>query len=227
MKFGIKPLKWVAMLGLALAISSNHLSAASSAGYIGDPINDLVGATDLIEAGKTTELHEAAKRGDIGAVRAYIDRGGFLDRVDGDRHTAIDHAAKQGHIDIVRLLLEHGAATKALPICVGEWANSTSIPTLHQAVHYPEIVALLLENGAKINAVDTGTTHNYTALDQAVMGNEVATLRVLLNPDNVRMGKSHLLIPRSARRNALELVELLKDRIDYETIKDIFADYNR
>ena len=55
------------------------------------------------------ELHHAIKRGDLLALRTYLERGGSLAARDRYGWTPLLMAAKQGHTPMVRTLLQAGA----------------------------------------------------------------------------------------------------------------------
>ena len=83
---------------------------------------------------RTISLVNAARAGDLTAVRAQLDRGTNVDaRWKG--LTALQFAVFEDHADVVRLLLDRGA-------------NPT--PALHQAIvaQRPDMVRLLLQRGA-------------------------------------------------------------------------------
>src|SRR5215813_15241125 len=57
-----------------------------------------------------TELHEAARRGNLDAVRRLLEHGADPNaREPGDNTTPLHWAAAHGHVDIVRALLDAGA----------------------------------------------------------------------------------------------------------------------
>jgi uncharacterized protein len=55
------------------------------------------------------ELHASIKRGDLLAVRRYLERGGQVETTDQHGWTPLLMAAKEGHTPIVRILLDAGA----------------------------------------------------------------------------------------------------------------------
>jgi ankyrin repeat protein len=58
-------------------------------------------------------LHHAAQRGDIDAVKEFLARGSDINAFDEISFTPLHHAAKEGHLDLVKVLLEAGADVNA------------------------------------------------------------------------------------------------------------------
>jgi len=52
---------------------------------------------------------QAAERGDMHAVKEYLDAGGDVNAIDEEGWTAVFEAAHRGHINIIELLIAHGA----------------------------------------------------------------------------------------------------------------------
>lgn len=67
----------------------------------------LIAATALCGCGK--KMHEAAKNGNVDAVRAQLRRGAKIERRDAEGKTPLHWAAQNGHIEVVKLLIEAGA----------------------------------------------------------------------------------------------------------------------
>jgi hypothetical protein len=63
----------------------------------------------VTNAADLDELHHAIKRGDLLALRTYLERGGSIVATDRYGWTPLLMAAKQGHTPMVRTLLEAGA----------------------------------------------------------------------------------------------------------------------
>jgi len=59
---------------------------------------------------------EAADKGDINAVKAYLETGGGVDAMDESGVTALFRAAHRGRLDIAELLVAHGANVNHLDI---------------------------------------------------------------------------------------------------------------
>jgi ankyrin repeat protein len=59
------------------------------------------------------DLHYAASRGDISAVRSLLAEGHDPNAYDDISFTPLHHAAKNGHLEIIKLLLKAGADINA------------------------------------------------------------------------------------------------------------------
>lgn len=55
------------------------------------------------------ELHKAARKGDVDAVRSLVGEGSNLDELDGVVGAPLHWAAARGHIEVVEILVEAGA----------------------------------------------------------------------------------------------------------------------
>jgi uncharacterized protein len=90
---------------------------------------------------------DAARDGDIAAVRFHLSQRVDPDTADSMNRSALFHAAYAGHEDIVKLLLERHADAN-LEDDEGETPFLAALEGKHFA-----IAALLLENGADINTI--------------------------------------------------------------------------
>jgi hypothetical protein len=102
-------------------------------------------APDKLEA-----LSEAARKGDVAAVRKLLDEGVDVNTKFRYGVTALAYACDRGHIELVKLLLERGADVNvedtfyhATPL---SWAAN---PPMGRKPEHAAIVGLLLDHGAK------------------------------------------------------------------------------
>lgn len=107
-------------------------------------------AAVILEAGAPLDLFSAAALGRVGAVRAFLQsEPGLARAVLAPRRTSVlSLAVAFGHEKLVRVLLEAGAD----PNGENQWTSC-----LHAAVDHlpdPDIVRLLLEHGANVDAGD-------------------------------------------------------------------------
>jgi ankyrin repeat protein len=94
------------------------------------------------------KLHQAAKAGDVAALRSQLAAGAPVDARDRQGRTALIWAAESTRLPAVRLLLEAGADPNA--------ADKDSERPLTRAMLYgtPPLVQALLEAGAEVNFPD-------------------------------------------------------------------------
>jgi cytohesin len=116
------------------------------------------------------DIWEAAKQGDIEAVKQYLDAGADVNAKGVGGYTSLHNAALKGHKEIVELLIAKGADLNAKGV--------GGITPLNYAVgkDHKEIVELLITKGADVNAIDAA---GQTPLDWAVGGNYKETADLL------------------------------------------------
>lgn len=104
-----------------------------------------------------TEFMEAAKRGDLRAVEAALDRGMEIDPFNG---APLNWALHEGHVEMVRLLIERGA--RIGPDDLVRAARNGTV----------EVARLVLEHGLDVNAVgDDVSTRDLPLFGAAEKGN--------------------------------------------------------
>ena len=115
-------------------------------------------------------LHEAAKRGDVGAVKSFLDKKKPLDSQDHKGITALGYAIGANRIAVVKLLLD----SRANPYAVDSSGNSG----LHYAAGYgrKELLEYLLKVGANVNQPNA---EGVTPLAAATQNRQEATIQVL------------------------------------------------
>jgi ankyrin repeat protein len=115
-------------------------------------------------------IHEAAKKGNIEAVKQHLAAGKDVNAKDYRGWTPLYFAAANGHKEFAELLVDKGADVNAM-------ADGGLTP-LHTAAlrGRKEIAELLIAKGANVNAIDAA---GQTPLDWAVGGNYKETADLL------------------------------------------------
>jgi ankyrin repeat protein len=170
-----RPFTLISLIALSFAVSSCDptpkmpLAAAAASGNEAD-VRTLLAAgappddTDAF----LTPLMSAARRGDLGIMRALIDAGADVNRHDARNHwTALLHALHKEQGGAAALLLERGADPN-------QAGGSGETPLMFAALdNDTATVSALLAHGAR---ADARTLSGETALDIAVAGGAFADL---------------------------------------------------
>lgn len=110
-----------------------------------------IGCKELTSKDETNyrSLTDAVKKGDLKAVKKFIEKGADVNMPDEDGYLPIHYAASIGDIEILKLLIEKGADVNAkkkyfypeTPLCLASEKGKA------------EVVKLLVEKGADINII--------------------------------------------------------------------------
>jgi uncharacterized protein len=154
----------------ANATDAQGLSALTVATYYGQAnIVDL-----LLARGAKDDLFAATARGDRQAVEDLLNSNPeLIHEYSSDGWSAIALAAHFGRLEIAQILLDRGADPN------GVSRNLNTNTPLHAAVvgNQREAVVLLLQNGANVNAVDSG---GWTPLGLAAHNGRGPIIEILL-----------------------------------------------
>ena len=119
-----------------------------------------IAAAVLVGCGPSVDIHEAAKDGNIKAVKQHLDAGADVNSKGGyENGTALHFAAGKGHKEIVELLIAKGVDVNAKDNRGGTPLHSTA------SGGQKEIAKLLIAKGADVNAKDED---GETPLDWAI-----------------------------------------------------------
>lgn len=163
-------------------------------------------ASSLVASGADVKkasgaLPIAARKGDMGTVRLFLDGGVGVESKNGQK--ALIEAAEKGHPDIVGLLLDRGAN-----IGVRDFAEYTP---LIRAAEYGRLdtVILLLDRGADVNAADK---FGFTSLIRASGKGHLEVVSVLIKKGadmNLRTDYGETALVRAIKDREPEVAALL------------------
>jgi uncharacterized protein len=153
-------------------------------------------------------LLDAAKRGDVAAVRALLKGGADPNTAQGDGLTALHVAAEKGSLELARVLISAGAKVGSVtrigsftplhvaaegahaeivralleagadPAAVAVPSGATPLHLAAKALNGEVTIQLLLDRGAPVNALEA--SHGQTALMMAAAAGHAGTVRELL-----------------------------------------------
>ena len=161
----------------------------------------------LVGCGPSVDIWEAAKTGNIKAVKQHLAAGPDINTKDNDGRTPLHWATYRDHKEIVDLLIASGADVNAkdvneispllhtirnenkesVELLIAKGAdvnakNDDGVTPLHDAAAkgHKEIVELLIAKGAKVNAkITSDPNQGLTALDAANQTNPPETADLL------------------------------------------------
>ncbi len=142
------------------------------------------------------ELNAAARKGDVAAVKALLDKGISPDAKWRYGMTALFPACDRGHVEVVRLLLERGAN----PNSADRFYNATPIAWALNKGH-ADIAFLLLQKGAP---------NSQQVLDAGVGKGHAELVRASLAKGGLQPFALTAALLRATRDNKKEIVGLLE-----------------
>lgn len=150
-------------------------------------IDEWLVVTNLLDIHKLgmplrTRLIDAARRGDVDAVKQLINTGIKLDAVDEMGLNALHHASKSGQNQVVHVLIEAGADVDA-PAGNGSGKTPLHLASESRTVGTSGVVQILVDSNANANARDArGSTplHGLISGEDAKLGSADVKARALL-----------------------------------------------
>ena len=185
------------------------------------------------DADSDTVLMVAARRGDVGIVKALLESGAYPNATSGVlTHTALGYGISANHAEVVKMLLDGGAnlsdndlmsaaevgnaeVVKMLldggadPNAMYRGNEETALIVAAKAGH-AEAVKVLLDGGADPNAA--GNYGKTTALTAAVRAGHAKAVKVLLDSGAMPYGgakKISTVLHRAAHAGHVEIVRML------------------
>jgi len=121
---------------------------------------------------KADALSEAARKGDVAAVKKLLDEGVNVDTKFRYNRTALSFAADRGHVEVVKLLVERSADLNVKDTFYNATALNWAInPAQGRTPRHDEVVRVLLQAGAQ---------GKEDALKAAAGRGETDTIKVIL-----------------------------------------------
>jgi len=135
----------------------------------------LVAAFALAQApaDKADALSEAARKGDVAAVKMLLDEGVDVNTKYRYNRTALSFAADRGHVEVVKLLIERGADLNVKDTFYNATALTWAInPAQGRTPKHDEVVRVLLQHGAqgKEDALKAAAARGETETIKVVLG---------------------------------------------------------
>src|SRR5437870_12792516 len=155
----------------------------------------LVGSAGRLGAADSKEeLFGAARKGNVAAVKALLDKGVDVNSKNAYGATALSYAADKGHLEIVKLLLAHKATVNVKDT----FYNATPMTWAAYRGH-ADVAKALLEAGSDEadNALGVGVSRGSVELVRVALASgkvKPATLNASLDRKSTRLNSSHVAI---------------------------------
>lgn len=171
---------------------------------------------------QSDELFDAARRGDVAAVKALLDRGVDVNTKFRYGATALSYASDKGHLEVVKLLLERKADVNVKDTFYG----ATPIIWAAEKGH-AKIVEALLASGAQ---------GRDSALQIGASGGNLELVKVVLAAGGLKAEALSVALSAATRAKHTEIAELLTKagavpppaadfQVDAETLKTYTGTY--
>lgn len=142
------------------------------------------------------DLFAAARKGDVAAVKALLDKGADVNAKTQYGATALSYACDKGHTEVVRLLIERGADVNVKDTFYGEVPLGWALGKGHV-----EIVRLLIGHGAE---------GKERALTEGAESGNVEIVKIALDKGGLKPEALNSALGRATKNNHPEVAEVLK-----------------
>jgi Ankyrin repeats (3 copies) len=142
------------------------------------------------------ELFAAARKGDVAAVKALLDKGADVNAKTNYGATALSYACDKGHVEVVRLLIERGADVNVKDTFYGEVPLGWALSHGHVGV-----VKLLIEHGAQ---------GKERALIEGADSGNVEIVKFALDKGDLKPEDMTSALGRAVKNKHTAIVEMLK-----------------
>lgn len=162
---------------------------------------------DYFSAVHSTALQGASREGHLGVVRILLDRGADIHAKDTYNIDALGAASEKGRLEIANMLINKGAR-----INTGK-AYARPLYLASRSGH-PEIIKLLLDNGADANAQNDASDIDCSALCAASRNGHLEAAKMLLDNGadiNIHGGHYGNALCAASAKGRLEVVKMLLD----------------
>jgi hypothetical protein len=147
-------------------------------------------------------LSEAARRGDVAAVKKVLDEGVDVNTKFRYNRTALSFAADRGHVEVVKLLIQRGADLNVKDTFYSATALNWAIsPAMERTPKHDEVVRVLLQAGAQ---------GKEDALKAAAGRGETETIKVILDLGGLSPGTLSDALEAATRDKQTAAVSMLE-----------------
>lgn len=179
-----------------------RLVAISLAVVVLCAISTLARAGQSPASDKADAFQEAARKGDVAAVRKLLDEGVDVNTKFRYDRTALAFACDRGHVDVVKLLLERGADVNVEDTFYHATALTWALnPAMGRTPQHTEIVGLLLKRNPK---------GKDQALLTAVNANDVKLVQVVVDSGVISPEAMSKALDAATRTNKKDVAALLE-----------------
>jgi hypothetical protein len=168
------------------------------------------------------DFFAAARKGDVAAVKALLDKGVDVNAKTNYGATALSYACDKGHVEVVKLLIERGADPNVKDTFYGEVPLGWALGKGHA-----EIVRLLIEHGAqgKERALIEGADSGNVEIVKAVLDKGDLKPETLTSALNKATKNKHTAVIEMLKKAGAQPPPPANFQVDVETLKSYTGAY--